>query len=101
MTGFYHRSVLLDEALELLKEIEAASRLKACGIINNSNLGEQTTLEDIERSMPFAQKTAELCALPLCFTCVKQSLLKGKTPAFSPVLPVNMYVCPPWEHPDW
>ena len=85
----------------LLKEIEAASRLKACGIINNSNLGEQTTLEDIERSMPFAQKTAELCALPLCFTCVKQSLLKGKTPAFSPVLPVNMYVCPPWEHPDW
>ncbi len=88
------------EALELLREIEAASRLKACGIINNSNLGKETTLEDIARSMPFAQKTAGLCALPLCFTCVDQALLKDASPAFGPVLPVKIYVCPPWEHPD-
>ena len=54
-----------EEAAELLREIESASRLKACGIVNNSHLGVETVLETLLEALPFARKTAELTGLPL------------------------------------
>lgn len=68
------------EAAELLREIEAASRLKATGIINNSHLGVESTLEDIEASLDFARQTAELAGLPLLYSTVPDFALKGKAP---------------------
>ena len=52
-------------AAELLREIESASRLKACGIVNNSHLGVETTVSTLLEALPFAEKTAELTGLPL------------------------------------
>ncbi len=64
-----------EEAAALLQEIEAASRLKAEGIINNSHLGVETTLETLLSALPFAQKTAGLTGLPLlCSTAPDFSL---------------------------
>lgn len=60
------------EALEAFREIEAASGLKFTGIINNSNLGADTTAEDI---LSTDKKAKELCAmtnLPLIFTSVDE-----------------------------
>lgn len=57
-----------EEAAGLLKEIEAASRLKATGIVNNTHLGVETDLETLLEGLPFAQKTAELCGLPLLYS---------------------------------
>jgi hypothetical protein len=57
-----------DEALELLRDIEAVSRLKCTGIINNSNLGSETTPELIEKSLPYAREVAERAGVPLVLT---------------------------------
>jgi len=57
-----------DEALELLKDIEAVSRLKCTGIINNSNLGSETTPELIEKSVPYAREIAARAGVPLVLT---------------------------------
>ncbi len=57
-----------EEAAGLLKEIEAASRLKAGGIVNNSHLGVETNLETLLEALPFARKTAELTGLPLLYS---------------------------------
>lgn len=57
-----------EEAAELLREIEAASRLKATGLVNNTHLGVETDLETLLEGLPFAQKTAELTGQPLLYS---------------------------------
>ena len=63
-----------EEALEIMREVEASSKLKFTSIINNSNLGELTTAEDVLATVSEAQKLSELCGLPLKMTSVKESL---------------------------
>jgi hypothetical protein len=55
-------------ALEVLEAIKRASGLEFHGIINNSNLGAETTREHILNSIPYAQKLAEISNLPLLMT---------------------------------
>ena len=70
-----------EEAAKLLEEIESASRLKACGIVNNSHLGVETTLDTLLGALPFAQKTAELTGLPLvCSTAPDFAVKNGPLP---------------------
>lgn len=90
-----------EEACRLLMEIEAASRLKATCVVNNSHLQKETTLEDILHGIPFAEKTAEVLNLPLAFTTVPGFLaekrLKDREKAYEEFYPVEIYVKPPWE----
>ena len=69
-----------EEALALLREIETASRLKATGLVNNSHLGVETTLETLLGGLDFARKTAELTGLPLLYSTAPDFALKpGET----------------------
>ncbi|MGN0688719.1 MAG: P-loop NTPase [Oscillospiraceae bacterium] len=79
-----------EEALELLRDIELAASLKATGIVNNSNLGSETTAEDVTNSIPYAQAAAEAAGIPLLFTAAKRELCVPGTKA------VDMYVRPYW-----
>ena len=49
-----------EEAAALLQEIEAASRLKATALVNNSHLGVETCLDTLLVGLDFARKTAQL-----------------------------------------
>lgn len=80
-----------EENLELLHDIEQVSGLKATGIVNSSNLGIETTAEDVLASVPFARECAEKSGLPLVFSAAEKSLgLEG-------FFPVEVYVRPFWE----
>ena len=71
-----------EEALEVMREIEASSKLKFTSIVNNSNLGELTTAQDILSTEKEVEKLVRLSGLPLKFTSVKESLyneLNNKT----------------------
>ncbi|MCL1823462.1 MAG: cobalamin biosynthesis protein CobQ [Oscillospiraceae bacterium] len=63
-----------DDALALLHEIEAASGLKCTGIINNSNLGVETTASVIETSLPYAREIAEKAGVRFVFTAGNKAL---------------------------
>lgn len=63
-----------EEAFEIMKEIEAASKLKFTSIVNNSNLGDLTTVKDILSTETEAEKLVALSGLPLKMTSVKESL---------------------------
>ena len=70
-----------DSLMEVLREIEAAGKLGFTGLVNNSNLGELTTAEDVLASLAFAQKVSEASGLPVVMTTVKRELyaaLEGK-----------------------
>lgn len=63
-----------EEALEVIREIESACAIPFTGIINNSNLGEETTAEDILRTMKEAEKLSRLSGLPLEMTTCDESI---------------------------
>lgn len=67
-----------EECADLLREIEAASRLKATGIVNNSHLGRETAMGHVLEALPFAQRTAELLHLPLLYSTVPDFALEGE-----------------------
>lgn len=62
-----------EDALEIMREIEWRSRLQCTGIINNSNIGRETTAEDFCDSFAYADRIAELSGIPLLFdsTCLE------------------------------
>ncbi len=62
------------DAEACLREIEWSARLRATGIVNNSNLGEETTAEVILDAIPWAEEVAKKCGLPLICTCAHESL---------------------------
>ena len=72
-----------EETVGVMKEIEAASGLRFTGLVNNSNLGEETTPETVLSSLPYGEETARLTGLPIVMTTVEKELyplLKEKIP---------------------
>ncbi len=67
------------ETAQIMKEIEDAGHLPFTGIINNSNLGNETTAEDILASVSYAEKTSRETGLPLLLTTVRADLLPQLT----------------------
>ena len=68
-------------AVEIMREIEAAGGISFTAIINNSNLGAETTAADVLGSISYANDVCELTGLPLKMTAVHESLypqLEGK-----------------------
>lgn len=57
-----------EEAVELMREIEYTARFKHTGIINNSNLGEETDIQTVLDSLDYADKVSEQTGLPVVFT---------------------------------
>lgn len=84
------------EAAELLSEVEAASRIKATAIVNNSHLQGLTTAEDILSSLQYAKQTAKLLKLPVAFTTVPQFLAVELSERIENVFPVEVIVKPPF-----
>ena len=69
------------DAVEVLREIEAACQLPFTGIVNNTNLGQQTTAETVLNSRAYADEIAALMKIPVRFTCAPAAIaaeLKGR-----------------------
>lgn len=74
--------------LEVMREIETACGIPFTGLVNNSNLGEETTADDVLGSMAYADAVAEATKLPLVMTTVKDTLydaLKEQIPDLFPL----------------
>lgn len=84
-----------DDALELMYEIENASHMKHTAIVNNSNLGSETTPETIENSFEFAEEISLKAELPILFNACREDLaefIEDKN-----LMPIKVYVKPFWE----
>ena len=95
VNSFRYMTHEADEAVELLYAIESTSRMKVTAIINNSNLGCETTKEHVLNSIPYAEEIAKLVKLPLAFTTAPRKIackeLDGK------VEYVDIYVKNVWD----
>lgn len=83
------------EAVSLMFEIERAARMKHTAVVNNTNLGCETTPEIIGRSAEFAEQTAAAAGLPLAFTTCPEELCELMD--VKNIFPVKVYVKPLWD----
>jgi pantothenate kinase-related protein Tda10 len=79
-----------EDAVSLLYEIEACARIKATKLINNTNLGPETTLETLTDSFDFANKVSEITNLPVAFSCLNREIDCQNQDVF----PIEIYAKP-------
>ena len=82
------------DAVEVLREIEAACQLPFTGIVNNTNLGQQTTAETVLGSRAYADGIAALMKIPVRFTCAPAAIaaeLEGKIENLLPLEIQKLY----------
>ena len=78
--------------VEVMREVELACKMPFTGIINNSNLGQDTTEDTVLSSLAYADEVSRLTGLPIVMTSVLERLypqLKEKIPN---AFPINIYV---------
>ena len=85
-----------EETVEIMQEIEQAAGLKFTAIINNSNLGEETTADTVLSSVPYAERIAEITGLEIKLTTVKESLYDELLPNIKNLMPLKLYVRQSW-----
>ena len=64
----------VDDAIEIMREIEAACGLAFTCIVNNSNLGSETTPETVYNSVDFANELSRRTGLELWMHTVEKSV---------------------------
>ncbi len=72
-----------ESTLEVMREIEDACKCKFTAIVNNSNLGNETTEEDVLKSVEYASEVSKITGLPIKCTCVYGKIydsVKNKIP---------------------
>ena len=79
-----------ESALEVMREIELAGKIKFTAIVNNSNLGALTTKEDIIASMKSAEELSRLSGLPIKMTTVSEKLLDSFNGEIDNIFPLKL-----------
>ncbi len=60
--------------VEVMREIESACNLPFTGLINNSNLGVETTADTVRGSLGYAEEVSRLSSLPIIATTVDEKI---------------------------
>ncbi len=67
----------VEDAIEVMREIESACRIPFTAIVNNSNIGNDTTPEDIEITDKKARELSSITGLPLIFTSANEIIAEN------------------------
>ena len=86
-----------EEVVQMLREIEATSHLRATCVANNSHLKQDTSEDTVLDSMGFAEEVASASGLPLRFTTAPRSLDFSILNKIPNIYPVDVLVRAPWE----
>ncbi len=78
-----------EDALGVMREVEAACGLPFTAVVNNTNLGIETSAEDVLASMPKADALCRLSGLPLRFTSYRSALRNDLQNKLCPGFPLE------------
>ena len=85
----------------MLKSIEYVSRLKVDGIINNTNLANETTIEDLIYGQEVSLSLSAKTGIPLSYISGETGVLeefKNLFPDYSDkLIPLDIYMRPYWQ----
>ncbi len=78
------------EALEVMREVEQAGGIPFTAIANNSNVGWDTTAEDVLATIEKAQELSRLSGLPIIMTCAENEVAKQLEGRVEPLLSMKL-----------
>lgn len=84
------------DALAVMREIEAAGRIRFTGLVNNANLGPATTPDDVLASLPYAAELSQRAGLPVVMTAVREDLYPALEGAVEVPFPIRIFRKPEW-----
>lgn len=86
----------VEDAISVMKEIEFSSKIPFTGIVNNSNLGKETTVSDILEGLEFASELSKRVNIPVKFTAIREDLISESIKNIKDILPIE-----PIKYGDW
>ncbi len=78
------------DTLEVAEEILQACKLPFTGICNNTNLGSESTAEDVLASAAYAEEVAKALGIPVKMTCCDIKLYKELKDRIENLFPLNL-----------
>lgn len=78
----------VEDTVEIMREIEAAAGLKFNCIVNNSNIGSETTADTVRASIPFAEALSVATGLPIWLNTAEKSVAEKLSEI--PTLPLSL-----------
>ena len=82
--------------LAVMHEIEEACKMKFTGIVNNSNLGDETDEETVLSSLAYADEISKASGLPIKMTSVKENLYDKLKEKVVNCFAIKLYVKQSW-----
>ena len=79
-----------EDALEVMREIEAACGLAFTDIVGNSNLGPETTPQTVLDSVDFMEKLSKLSRLPIFAYTAETQVAEALQGKLDPVIPLRL-----------
>ena len=79
-----------EDALEVMGEIETACGLRFTDLVNNSNLGTETTPEMVLGAIPYMEKLSSLSGLPIFAHTARADVAEVLSPQLDNVIPLQL-----------
>ena len=79
-----------EDALEVMREIEAACGLKFTDLINNTNLGSETTPETVLGAKDYMEQLSQMSGLPVFATTAMEQIAPMVADSAENVLPLRL-----------
>jgi len=86
----------VDGIVTIMRGIEQTSRLRVNALVSNTNLGTETSPTTILEGHRIITAAARRLDLPVAFMGVRRDLIEAVGDVDVPVLPVDLFMKPPW-----
>lgn len=85
------------EVLEYIDAIEATSKLKVTGLVNNTHMLKQTTVEDVLKGQEVAMEVSKIRNIPIKYISCLESIVDKLPPNLEgEILPIKLYLREEW-----
>lgn len=89
-----------EDTVLVARQIEDASNIKFTGIVNNSNLGDETTEDTVLEAVSYANKVSELLSAEIKMTTVERKIYGGLKGKIKNLMPIDILVRQSWLRND-
>lgn len=80
----------VSDALEVMREIESACSMRFTHIINNANLGSETTSETVLASATYIHELSVISGLPIWYHSVMSEIASDVGKELTPIFPLHL-----------
>ena len=86
-----------NEVIGYIDAIEASSKLKVTGLVNNTHLLRETTVEDVLKGQEVVREVSKIKNIPIKYICCIENIIdKLPNDLEGDILPIKMYLREEW-----